>query len=125
MDLGSIIAHDRTVSKIKDDVRTTLKQESKAAQIQAALLEELIKDSIEESIASIRMGISSWTVSSETFVDAYNMVLKRANQLAIKRLAAIDIQTEDSWKVPERPFVEQEQMNQILGSSEPHMLKTL
>jgi len=70
MDLGSIIAHERTVSKIKDDVRTTLKTEPKASQIQSSLLEEIIKDSIEESVASIRMGISSWIVSSDTFVDA-------------------------------------------------------
>jgi hypothetical protein len=125
MDLGAIISHERTQTKLADDVLATLKQEAKSQQIASELLKDLVKDSIQESLASIRMGISTWAVTSETFVDAYNMALKRANQIATKKLAGIDVTTEESWKIPERPFVEQEQMNQILGSREPHMLKTL
>lgn len=128
MDLASIVGHARTKSKICDDVRNLLKSEAKSEQVSKDLLESFIAESVDDAVASISMGISTWVVNSDTFVDAYNMALKRAGQTATKKLATIDV-TQDAQsaynKVPERAFVEQEQMNQILGSREPHMLKTL
>ena len=53
------------------------------------------------------------------------MVLKRAIQNANKKILTIDVHAEPTYSAPERPFVEQEQMNHILESREPHMLKTL
>lgn len=124
MDLGAIVGHSRTKSKICDDVRTGLKTESKAEKLSTDILESLIKESVDDAVASISMGISTWAVNSDTFVDAQNMVLKRANQNARAKLSTVELEHEP-YKVPERAFVEQEQMNQILGSREPHMLKTL
>ena len=70
MDLGTIVGHARTQAKIGDDVRTSLAQEAKTEKIPTELLEDLIRESVRDSVESVSMGISSWKVNSETFVEA-------------------------------------------------------